>query len=231
MSIDQDIFRVLANKSRVQILKLLYQKPRSIQELAKELGFQPITIRHHVQLLMEKGLLESYEERSGVQGRPKAYYKIAKSIPMVSFPQRQYLALSTFLLKMLKLELGEEKIKPFLVKLGHEMAKETIIHLADEHKIKEWSIKEFNDILVNQYFKNMGSESEVVEISDTKIKFRFHNCIFFELSKEMPDLMCDILHTEFHRGLALAMNKQVNDVQRTCMGHGDNYCEHEVEFK
>jgi predicted ArsR family transcriptional regulator len=88
VTVYEQVYRALSSKSRVSILELLYKKPYSIDELAEKLGLQPITIRHHIQTLIDAGLLDSFEERSGVPGRPKVYYKVAKSLPIVSFPKK-----------------------------------------------------------------------------------------------------------------------------------------------
>src|SRR3989337_1225729 len=120
---EREVYRALSSKARVEILKLLYKKPHDIEELAKKLAFQPVTIRHHIQSLQEAGLLESYEERSGSAGRPKTYYKIAKSLPIVTFPERQYLIFSSVLLDALLRILGREQTQRILTEIGREMGK------------------------------------------------------------------------------------------------------------
>ena len=224
-----EVYRALSSKSRSEIIKLLYNKPLSIDELAEKLQLQPITVRHHIQSLVDANLLESYEERSGVPGRPKTYYRIAKSLPTVSFPQRQYLTLSSLLMDVLQSELGTNGVKKILDKAGREMGTQTVNELKQKNKIKQWTPKEFVEIFM-KYLREAGAEPEVIEKTEKKVTYRLHNCLFFELATKSPDLMCDVLHKQFHKGVSNTMGKHIKDIQTACMGHGDDYCEHVVEF-
>lgn len=230
MLMQEEVYRALASKSRAEILKLLYKKPHSIEELAERLTLKPITVRHHIQSLMEAGLLESYEQRSGASGRPTNYYRIARSLPNVNFPQRQYLLLSSFLVDAIRRNLGEKKTREMLGKAGHEMGEESIKTLKEKNSIKEWSPAEFTKSFVKEFLEEMGAEPEIISESKTKVNYRLHNCIFSELSLKYPGLMCDVLHRRFHEGVCAAMGKNVKDSQKTCMGHGDDSCEHIVEW-
>ncbi len=226
----EEVYRALASKSRADILKLMYKKPRNIEELAEKLGLRPITVRHHVQALMEAGLVESYEERSGKSGRPTNYYRIPKLLPLVGFPERRYFLLSSFLLDTIGRKIGEQKTKEMMAKAGYEMGKDTVKTLEQERTVGRWSPKEFVEIFVKGYLEETGAEPEIVSESDKRVVYRLHNCIFSELSLKNPDLMCDVLHRKFHQGICVAMGKNVKDSQKTCMGHGDTFCEHIVEW-
>jgi predicted hydrocarbon binding protein len=72
----------------------------------------------------------------------------------------------------------------------------------------------------------MGAEPEVVEINNKKLVYRLHNCLFFELSVKMPEIMCDILHESFHEGLVKAMGNGMKISRSSCLSKGDPYCEH-----
>lgn len=226
----EEVFRALASKSRADILKLLYKKPHNIDALAEKLMLRPITVRHHIQSLMEAGLIESYEERSGTSGRPTNYYRIARSLPLVNFPERQYLLLSSFLVDAILHNIGEQKTKEMISKAGYEMGKETMRTLEHKRNMNEWSPKEFADTFVKGFLEETGAEPEIISENDTRVIYRLHNCIFSELSLKNPNLMCDVLHKRFHQGVCAAIGKNVKDSQITCMGHGDDFCEHIVEW-
>lgn len=227
---EEEVYRALSSRSRVDILKLLYKKPHNIEELAEKLNLQPITIRHHIQSLQEAGLVEFYLERNGTVGRPKSYYRIPKSVPTVNFPKRRYLTLSSFLIDTLQLALGKESAKKILAQAGLEMGRDVVKQLEYESKIDKWTTKEFEELFVTKYLQEAGSEPEIIKRDDSKIRYRLHNCIFFELALKLPDLMCDTLHKKFHEGVTTAMGKNITDTQRTCMAHGADYCEHMVEW-
>jgi predicted ArsR family transcriptional regulator len=219
------IHRTLASPSRLEILKLLYRKPRSVEEIAENLGLQTITIRHHLQALVEAGIIEYHEERTGAAGRPRAYYSIVKAPPMVTFPKRQYQFLSEILINGMIDKMGVNKTKEFLRDIGISTGKEAVKQIESEHHIENWSPKEYERYIVKEYLESEGAEPEVLETSSKRVIYRLHNCLFRELSVKMPDIMCDVLHESFHEGVSKAIGKDLKVTRSTCMGHGDPYCE------
>lgn len=115
--VEVEAYRALSSKSRLDILKLLYRKPMSVEEISKKMNLQPITIRHHLQSLVEAGFIEAVEERAGSVGRPKIFYKIVREPPLVGYPKRRYLVLSNFMISTMRFILGENQAKKILKKL------------------------------------------------------------------------------------------------------------------
>jgi predicted ArsR family transcriptional regulator len=228
--IEAEAYRALSSKSRLEILKMLYKKPMSVEDMAEKLSLQPITIRHHLQSLEESGFIEAFEERAGSVGRPKIFYKIVKEPPLVSFPKRRYMTLTNFLINTLQLVLGTDKAKRILRKTGIEMGENTIKRLESENAVREWTPRLFEQLFVGNYLKDSGAEPEVIESGDKKIVYRLYNCLFFELAVKMPEVMCDVLHESFHDGVAKALGKPVKINRLTCMASGDAYCEHSCEW-
>lgn len=225
-----EVLRALSSDARLEILKLLYRKPHDIEELAEKLKLRPVTIRHHIQSLQEAGLLEYYEERTGSAGRPKTLYKIAKSLPTITFPARRYLDLSNALVNFLLRKFGKKKAYEMMAEVGRELGRETVKYLEEANNVKEWTPEEFVNVFVEKYLQEIGTEPEIIEKTDNKVVFSTHNCLFFELSQEMPDLMCDVIHNEFHRALFETMGNNLKGIQTSCMGHGDHSCEQIVEW-
>ncbi len=228
---ETEAYKALSSKPRLEILRLLYRKPLSVEEIAKSLKLQPITVRHHLQSLEEAGFIEKNEQREGVVGRPKIYYTIAKKPKIVGFPRRRYLVLSNFLINTLKFALGTKRAQKLLRKVGMDMGENTIKKLELEHNIKDWSPKVYEEFFIKKYLKESGAEPEIVEVGDNKVVYRLHNCLFFEMALKMPDMMCDALHDSFHEGASKAMGKKVKISRATCMAHGDSYCEHACEWQ
>lgn len=227
---EAEAYRTLSSKSRLDILRLLYRKPLSVEEISEKLSLQPITIRHHLQSLVESGFIEAYEERAGSVGRPKIFYKIVREPPLVGYPKRRYMVLSNFIINTLRYTLGENQAKKVLRKAGLEMGENTTKRLESEHEIRDWNSKTYERFFVNGYLEETGAEPEVVQVSDNKVVYRLHNCLFFELSVKMPEIMCDTLHESFHEGLTKAMGKDIKITRGTCMSKGDQYCEHTCEW-
>jgi len=231
MLIETEAYRALSSKSRLDILRLLYRKSMSVEEISEKMNLQPITIRHHLQSLVEAGFIEAVEERAGSVGRPKIFYKIVREPPLVSYPKRRYLVLSNFIINTMRFVLGENQAKKILKKAGFDMGSNTTKRLESEHEIREWTPKTYEQFFVKGYLEEMGAEPEIVESTENKILYRLHNCLFFELSVKMPDIMCDTLHENFHEGLTKAMGKEVTINRLTCMSKGDPYCEHSCEWR
>jgi predicted ArsR family transcriptional regulator len=62
---------IQSESTRERVLKtLLTQEQCTINELAKAVDINPISVRHHITKLQSEGLVNSTEERHGV-GRPR----------------------------------------------------------------------------------------------------------------------------------------------------------------
>ena len=198
--------------------------------MAKILNLRPVTIRHHLQSLQDAGLLETFEKRTGIAGRPKTYYKIERSVPIVGYPARRYMLLSAVLLDFVNQSMDKSRVAEVLSELGAKMGKETLEEVALSHNILKWTIENFEEFFVKETLEDFGSEPEIVERSEKKIVVRLHNCIFSELSQKMPDLMCDILHMQFYKSIGELVGSGVKVSHTSCMGHGDTYCENVFEW-
>lgn len=229
--IEAEAYRALSSKSRQDILRLLYRNSLSVEQIAQKLGLQPITIRHHLQSLVESGFVETIEERAGSVGRPKIYYKLVKEPPLVSYPRRGYLMLNNYLLSTLRSSFGENQARKLLRKVGLDMGENTAKRLGMEYEVRDWTPKAFEQFFVRDYLENMGTEPEVVEVSDRKIVYRLHNCLFFEMAVKTPEIICDVLHESFHEGLAKTMNKDIKINHQACMAKDKPYCELLVEWQ
>lgn len=175
---------------------------------------------------MEARIIEYYEERSGTAGRPRAYYRVVKTATVTSFPRRQYQFLSEYLINSIMKVFGKNKAQAFLKNIGIKMGEAAVTKLESEYNIESWSLKGYEEYFVRKYLEKEGAEPEVVETSGNKIIYRFHNCLFSELSTKMPETICDVLHESFHEGVSKAMGKNLKIIRTTCMGRGDPYCEH-----
>ena len=223
---ETEAYQALSSKSRQDILRLLYRKRMNVEEIAQKLKLQPITIRHHLQSLVQAGFIEPAEERASSVGRPRIYYKMVREPPLINYPKRGYLMLSNYLINTLRSSLQESKANEILRKAGFEMGETTAKRLESEHEVKDWSIKAYEQFYVRDYLEQMGAEPEVVEASNKRLVYRLHNCLFFELSVKMPEIMCDILHESFHEGLVKRMGNEMKISRSSCLSKGDSYCEH-----
>jgi predicted ArsR family transcriptional regulator len=224
---EKKAFEALSSASRLKILSLLRKKPLCVEEIAELVNLKPITIRHHLQSLKNAGFIESYEKHGGVVGRPKVYYKISKEPKFVTYPRRRYLTLAALIMKTLPLFIGSKQTGKLLEKIGKNMGESTLEDIGKKHNIKDWSFEDFKELFINRYLKEDGAEPEIVKADETSVVFRTHNCLFLELAVNMPEIMCDVLHESFDKGISNALGGKAKIRRLTCQGHGDPYCEHE----
>jgi predicted transcriptional regulator len=74
------LFDVLGNKARLKIIRELSSEPRYVSELTERVGMDGKSAVHHLSVLEETGLVESYS-----RGRRK-YYRLVKTIELRATP-------------------------------------------------------------------------------------------------------------------------------------------------
>ncbi|MFX1317917.1 MAG: ArsR/SmtB family transcription factor [Promethearchaeota archaeon] len=73
------LFWLLGNPTRFEILRRISLEPMFLGQLSRELAAHQQAILRHLQELIERGFLETYEDES-IRGPPRKYYRLAKSI-------------------------------------------------------------------------------------------------------------------------------------------------------
>ncbi len=220
----------LSSESRLRILKELQKSFLGVEEIAKLVNLQPITVRHHLQLLEDVGFVESLEERTGSVGRPKILYKTAEKPVIVNYPKRRYLTLSSFVIRTLQTEIGLEKAGKLLKAAGRKMGESVVREIELNQSVVEWSLRAFTSFYLKGYEGTVGALPEIMKVNEKEVTYRVHNCLFLELAARMPDLMCDVLHSAFHEGVADAIGGRVKIKQLACKGHGDPFCEYKCTW-
>ncbi|WP_254547164.1 ArsR/SmtB family transcription factor [Halomarina pelagica] len=75
------LFDVLGSKARLRILQEISSRPRYVSELAEQVGMDGKTAVHHLSVLEEADLVESYRV-----GRRK-YYRLVKVVELRAIPR------------------------------------------------------------------------------------------------------------------------------------------------
>lgn len=82
--------RGLAQPSRLQVVGLVMQQPGiSLSELSEQTGLHTNTLRDHVRVLTEEGLIRSETEHRATRGRPRALYYPVDSATVNEAAQRR----------------------------------------------------------------------------------------------------------------------------------------------
>jgi predicted ArsR family transcriptional regulator len=195
--------------TRNSVLKHLLNHQRStINELAKAVKINPISVRHHVTRLEDEGMVGSAEERHGV-GRPRRVYFLTEA-GMEHFPGRT-IKLTNRILDQLKNTLPAEQFSKVFAGMADEAAKDLPaqselgkMNLDQRLKaMKTWLNKEGFGVQIHK------TEKEVV-IKET-------SCPYFYVGQTHGEV-CSIDKALIARALSV-------DPQRTsCLLSGDSHC-------
>ncbi|OQX64433.1 MAG: hypothetical protein DRI32_02490 [Chloroflexi bacterium] len=199
-------------KTRDKILQALLRKPRStINDLAKTVEINPISVRHHLNNLQAGGLITSEEERHGV-GRPRLIYSLTEE-GSEKFPTR-YLRLTTRLLNQLKETLPNPMVKELFSQVAFNLAEEYV------DQLEGLSVEERLDMIKNL----LNKEGFTVEWEKQGHQYHIHaiSCPYYKVGQNHPEI-CSMDQTLISQMLALP----VEQVQ--CILSGDDRCTYIVE--
>lgn len=213
--------KALAAKPRVQILNILtLHGTMDLETLAERIGLKTITIRHHIKALENANLVETTEVGRATVGRPKQTYRIAERYINLTSPKRQYELLAQHFLEDKIEKDGVEGAASLFRSIGEKMANRMMANLSSLHNIKEWSLDDFIRYVVPE-LDRLGTRPTVTQ-SNKELTIKTANCIFFELAKAYPKVVC-----EGHKALLETFSQAIGEyaVNRTaCLTEGDDYC-------
>jgi DeoR family transcriptional regulator, suf operon transcriptional repressor len=166
--------------TRDQVLKSLLAHPRiTINELAEQVGINPISIRHHISSLEADGLVSSEEERHGV-GRPRRVYFLSEA-GIERFPTH-YVRLTVRLLEQLK----ETMPKAMLNKIFTQMAQDMAQDISSSTNLSTLSMEDRLNA-TRELLKREGFNMEWEQSGDT---YQIHeiNCPYFHIGQSHPEV-------------------------------------------
>ena len=225
-----EIGKAMSSRSRLQILELLSRKPMSIEELSRGVSLKTITVRHHVNMLKRIGLVEEHGEERRKIGRPVIKYQSTRKPMSIQYPKRQYELLSRTLVRGLVESLGRDKAGEALKRIGRDLGEKLAHEIADRHKITHWDPETFKKYVVEEHLSEIGAIPEIIEYDPKRIRFRMHNCVFFELAGEYPDLICEKLDEGLMETLLKGTVGKAHAAQTKCVVHHDRFCEYVIRF-
>jgi len=164
--------------TRDKVLQTLASHPKSnIVEIAKSVGINAISVRHHLTSLQAAGLIQAEEERHGV-GRPRLIYSLTEN-GMESFPTKYY-QLINILIQQIKNTLPEQTVNDLFKNMGANFAK------AYKDKIAVMSFEERLDFLE----KIMAREGYELKWSKSGDHYVINelSCPFYQIGKEHPQI-------------------------------------------
>lgn len=225
-----DAFQALGSDVRMNILRNLVRGDRSVSQLARAARLHPATIRYHLSILLQDGLVEKVPtKRDGKVGRPTTRYRI-RDVEIGGFPPRKYEILSEILLVTIGRVMDRSRSDQALYEAGRESGQRIVAGVEEAAKVSGWGPREFVTYCLEGAFAGMGMQTEVVLERDDFVRFRAFTCPFQELAVKYPDRVCDSLDRGFHDGIAMRLGPLVVGERLACMGHGDAFCEYTINW-
>ncbi len=169
------ILKILGNRVRREILRLLAEEPMYLPQLAKEIGVSQQAILKHLDKLMEQGIISSYYVKSDLAAPPRKYYKLNKSF---------FLTVS---------------VAQSLVNMNLRRFSELKKRLFPKDELMNKVNKLLYDTNPSLLLKSAG---EVLNEIDEKIN-RLENSLTFylELKRRIMDKMRTVINEKIHDGL------------------------------
>jgi predicted ArsR family transcriptional regulator len=197
------------------------EQPLTASEVADEFGLHRTVARAHLERLAEVGLVITGTRRRPGGGRPAKTYQVSEERLEVMLPPRRYERLSRHMLHLIATQLDPDVAEAAAFDLGRAYGRDTAAAIAGDqehgsaklapHAVAAW----MDESGYRATFTDNGSGSLVVEV---------HNCIFRELAREYPDVVCP-----FDRGTLCGLlgvpasaHRQTNSLSA-----GDAFCRHE----
>lgn len=223
------IYEALSSNVRREILDLLLAYGQmDLKEISEKIGLREITVRHHISILEQSGLIESFERSKGTPGRPKRYYRVVNKFWNLSIPKRQYALLSHFLLEnVIKME-GEKVAIALMKEMGKIMGKEIIRRATIENGVEEWGFNQIAKYVIPK-LEDWGCIPKVIELKENKISIQLFNCVFYELAKAFIGIVCEG-HKEFFQTIADVIGNCEVEL-KSCIAEGDKTCITEIRLR
>lgn len=193
--------------TRERILQRLLSHPfSSINDLAKAVGINAISVRHHLTSLQADGLVAAKEERHGV-GRPRLVYFLT-DVGREKFPTR-YLELTNRIIDHLKEKYPDQTINDIFQEIAVELT---------ENKVKNLNGVSFEDRL--DHLQNfMIAEGFSMQWEKQGDGYLIHqvSCPYYHVTQQHPEV-CTLGRSIIKQFLSLPVDKV------SCISQGNAHC-------
>ena len=201
------------SSTREKILETILKNQRvTINDLAEDVGINPISVRHHIVKLEAEGLVSSEDVRHGV-GRPRRYYFLTDE-GMETFPTR-YLTLTTRLLAKIKTTLPKDVVHMLFTQLGSEMANDASADFDPTDLEMEERLEVLKKFLESEGF------SVSWERKDDHYHIKELNCPYYQVGQSHPEV-CSVDRAMISNFLSVPATR-IN-----CILEGDSFCTYVV---
>ncbi len=199
--------------TKEQVLRTLLENPRStVVDIAKAVGINPISVRHHISNLQAEGLVSSEEERHGV-GRPYRVYFLTEA-GMEQFPTR-YVRLTLRLLEQLKETMPDAMVSKLFTQIAQELATEFASNTNTDALSMQERLELVKKLLISEGFhiewEQRGNQYHIREIS----------CPYYFIGQDHPEV-CTVDQ------ILISTMLSVPAAKTKCILNGDTHCTYVV---
>jgi predicted ArsR family transcriptional regulator len=198
--------------------------PQSASEVAEVFGLHRTVARAHLEKLGELGLVSTSTRRRPGGGRPAKIYAVTDSRLEVMLPPRRYERLARLLLQLVSETVEPEVAASTAATLGRAFGEQTAAEFAGDGvqppvRLSPRAVMDWMDLAgYSATLSGYGDGPTVIEV---------HNCVYRELSKDYPDVVC-----AFDRSMLcgmLGVDASVH-TQTHALSGGDSFCRHEFSL-
>jgi predicted ArsR family transcriptional regulator len=191
----------MPQKSRQRIIECLKREGQaSVRELGKSLGLTTVTIRHHLEVLMDAGIVSAPSKRKKAgRGRPEMVYRLSEDI-------HEYLPSNLATLGVHIVEALVESLKPI------ELS--ALLRQAGAHAAASAGLPSgipLGERLQGalEYLNASGYMAASVRVEEF-LELEFSNCPYYRLACQVPILcMYDQALVETSLDLPMRLNAQI----------------------
>jgi DeoR family suf operon transcriptional repressor len=199
----------LTKSTRERVLQTLLRQHRcTINDIARAVDINPISVRHHISRLEADGLVSSIEERHGV-GRPRRYYFLTEE-GVERFPTR-YMRLTLRLLEQLKEHLPKQMINQLFDRMAADLVSDYAQKFELDGLAMEDRLERMKEVLTQEGFEieweRQGDQYTIREV----------NCPYLHVGQNHPEV-CHVDQTLISTVLAVPAEKV------KCVLNGDSHC-------
>ena len=184
----------------------------TVDALAKELSISRNAVNQHIASLDANGLIETLT-LSNTGGRPSRLYTLTEKGKEL-FP-RHYALFSNLIVKWVRQNLGDKKLKSCMTDLGRQVAQEFQSRI-DQHKSLSKKVNEVSTIMYE-----LGYETKQDNDPSNNTEIIASNCVFHKLAEESQDV-CELDLSL----LSTLLNANVE--HKECMVKGGQCCRFKI---
>lgn len=199
----------MSTNTREKVLRTLLAQPRiTINDLAENVGINPISVRHHISSLQAESLVDSEEERHGV-GRPRRVYFLTEA-GIEKFPTR-YVRLTVRLLEQLKETMPAHMVSSLFTQLAEGLAADYASH----PELRKAGMEQRLDLVKSL----LSQEGFMIEWEEDGDQFLIHetSCPYYHVGQNHPEV-CAVDQILISSMLSVPASKT------RCILNGDSFC-------